>query len=252
MIFDENPIFEITEIIMQERKTGNFKTKRRNITVFSCRISGSADFTCKDEKLTVNKGDILYIPKNIEYSQKTEGETIIAVHLKIYNKVSSSGIECVFPRDKSAAVECFFSMYREWSSKQPGYRQRAAALLYELMADIKNERCKASDNLSSKIINSLTYMKSHFYLPSLSIAEIAAQSNISEIYFRKIWQSLYTDTPARCLTKLRISYAKSLLADGDYSISEIAERSGFSDAKYFSTKFKSVTGKSPSAYRRGP
>ena len=47
---------------------------------------------------------------------------------------------------------------------------------------------------------------------------------------------------------LRIEYAKELIHSKYYTISQCAEMSGFSDAKYFSTVFKKYTGIPPSKY----
>ena len=55
-------------------------------------------------------------------------------------------------------------------------------------------------------------------------------------------------SPVRFVTKMRIDYAKELLAANRRSVSEIAEMCGFSNAYYFSNVFKKQTGFSPSQY----
>lgn len=47
----------------------------------------------------------------------------------------------------------------------------------------------------------------------------------------------------------RMEYIKSLIATTQLSFTEIAEISGFSSSRYFSTAFKNYTGLSPSQYR---
>ena len=47
----------------------------------------------------------------------------------------------------------------------------------------------------------------------------------------------------------RVSLARELLLDRSMSMSEIAERLGFSEASYFSRFFRKVTGVSPSEFR---
>lgn len=249
MFIDENPVFEISEVLKEKRESRRFKTKKRNINVISCRVEGSAVFNCNETTMEVKPGDVLYIPQKIEYSQETSGETIIAVHLKIHSGMTAQ-IEHINVKNKEHTKSCFEDIYSEWSKKLPGYRQRCAALLYGLLGDIKAEQTFSKNNAYSKIVNSVTYMKSHFNKQDICISDIAAQSNISEIYFRKLWQRYFKLTPAQYISKLRIDYAKSLLIGSDYTISEIAENSGFSDVKYFSTKFKQLTGATPSEYRK--
>jgi two-component system response regulator YesN len=52
------------------------------------------------------------------------------------------------------------------------------------------------------------------------------------------------------LKKLRIDEACKLLEKGCYKIYEVAERSGFGDAKYFMKTFKESTGVSPGEWKR--
>lgn len=58
-------------------------------------------------------------------------------------------------------------------------------------------------------------------------------------------------TPSRYITQMRISYAKRLLLLPNISISEISDLCGFSDVYYFSKVFKSETGQTPGAFRKG-
>ena len=46
----------------------------------------------------------------------------------------------------------------------------------------------------------------------------------------------------------RLDKAKKLLESGEYTIAEVADEVGFSDAKYFSSCFKRAFGVSPSKY----
>ena len=51
------------------------------------------------------------------------------------------------------------------------------------------------------------------------------------------------------ITKIRLEKAKSLIESTDLTIAEISEMTGFSTQSYFSTAFKSYTGKTPSQYK---
>ena len=71
---------------------------------------------------------------------------------------------------------------------------------------------------------------------------------MSEVYFRKRFKEEYGTSPQKYITHLKIRYAKELIYIGYYSLKEIALMSGYTDYKYFSTKFKKHTGLSPSDY----
>ncbi len=51
------------------------------------------------------------------------------------------------------------------------------------------------------------------------------------------------------INRIRIEQAMKLLVDTDLPISEVAERTGFSNSRYFSTCFKQVTSTTPREYR---
>ena len=76
-------------------------------------------------------------------------------------------------------------------------------------------------------------------------------------YLRKLFQKEMGQTPLKYMIDLRMQKAKTMLAagwTGEYSVAEVAESCGFSDALYFSRVFKKHYGCSPSDFvkrRRG-
>lgn len=54
--------------------------------------------------------------------------------------------------------------------------------------------------------------------------------------------------PADYIRMIRLQHAAQLLKQGEYTIAEITDRVGFSDAKYFREVFKKYYGVSPSKY----
>lgn len=52
-------------------------------------------------------------------------------------------------------------------------------------------------------------------------------------------------SPVEYINKLRIKKACELLKSGMYTVSEAAEKTGFTNVYYFSRIFKSITGVNP-------
>ncbi len=65
-----------------------------------------------------------------------------------------------------------------------------------------------------------------------------------------VFKAKYGITVIDYLTKLRIEEAKRMLLETDMTVSEISERTGFSDTSYFSKVFLKAAGESPSQFRR--
>lgn len=84
----------------------------------------------------------------------------------------------------------------------------------------------------------------------LSLDVLAAQANLSPVYFHKLFSAYLGMTPAAFVLSCRIAAAKAMLKTGELSISDIVEQCGFSSQSYFNYKFKEVTGETPLQYRK--
>jgi len=99
------------------------------------------------------------------------------------------------------------------------------------------------------LIKSLEYIQSHF-TENIDLSQLAAQSNISDRYLRKLFQENLKISPVDYLLSLRIDLAKTILKSNDSGLKEIAYLCGFSSPQYFSLKFKQHTGITPMVYKK--
>mgnify|MGYP003307876820 CR=1 FL=1 len=102
------------------------------------------------------------------------------------------------------------------------------------------------ENSYRLIESGMDYMWMHFKDSDLTVAILAKKCNISEVYFRKIFKSLYGTTPIKMITEMRLDHAVQLLESGRYQVHEVAQMCGFDNVKYFSTLFKAKKKISPS------
>ena len=83
---------------------------------------------------------------------------------------------------------------------------------------------------------------------TLIIDDLAEKMNVSRsMLYRKINQ-LTNQSPTEFVRSVRLNRAKKLLTQTSYNVSEISEKVGFSDARYFSQSFKKQFGISPKQY----
>lgn len=83
----------------------------------------------------------------------------------------------------------------------------------------------------------------------LSLNSIASELLISPSYLSRNFTKLQGISLTSYLTRTRLENARRLLSDTYLSIAEISEKSGYRDLFYFSKRFKSCFGVSPSKYR---
>ena len=80
--------------------------------------------------------------------------------------------------------------------------------------------------------------------------KLAGISNLDPTQVHKLFTRVYGKTPAQRVLSRRITAAQIALEEGNQSIAEIAQQCGFSSQAYFAAKFRQITGKTPTAYRK--
>ena len=107
----------------------------------------------------------------------------------------------------------------------------------------------SSQNTNNSVISrAIAYLENNYDNPGLTNAELAKQCNISEVYFRRIFEKQYKMTPKQYIVNVRINKAKQLLAENSLKINAVAERCGFSNQYHFCRVFKEKTGLTPTEY----
>lgn len=252
MFFAENEqLAELLGVFKITRKESKMLSLPRNYDTISIRINGSAVFkTPKNNTVFPQKNDILYIPQNAEYTQQTSGETVIAVHFINYSFNENNSVELYSPGNEAETI--LKEMYKLWSEKKPGYRYECTSLFYHLLyITNRNLRTKSlsQSSISESMHNALDYIHKNYKHEKICIKQLARDASLSESYFRREFKKLYSVSPLQYIANLRSEYAAQLLQSKLYTVSEVAEKSGFEDTKYFSRFFKSKFGKSPSEYK---
>lgn len=96
-------------------------------------------------------------------------------------------------------------------------------------------------------MDSISYIMKN-YNKKLTIDELAHAAGLSRTSYIKRFRETTGKSPKQFITHTRITAAKRLL-NSDYSISKIAEETGFYDAAHFMKTFSAVTGMSPAEYK---
>ena len=100
------------------------------------------------------------------------------------------------------------------------------------------------------LYHAINYIKKNISNPELSNLLVSQNTNISEVYLRKLFAAKYNTSPKQYILDMRIQKAKHLLANSPYSITAIGTECGFSSLYIFSRCFKNRVGISPTEYAK--
>ena len=92
------------------------------------------------------------------------------------------------------------------------------------------------------------YIEEHIR-EGITLAELALLVGLGQSHFSHAFRVSFGLAPHQYFNTRRIEAAKSLLSNGDLSVTEIAEELGFSDISAFTSSFRKATGLTPSRFR---
>lgn len=120
--------------------------------------------------------------------------------------------------------------------------------------DLENEEdeeecINCSKDIDWKFIaNVKKHVEDNIDNPALTVDVLCSLVNMSRTSFYNKLRVLTDQAPADYIRLIRLKRAVQLLKEGTHPITEVAEMTGFSDAKYFREVFKKHFGVSPSQY----
>ncbi|OAB39362.1 hypothetical protein PMSD_05420 [Paenibacillus macquariensis subsp. defensor] len=117
----------------------------------------------------------------------------------------------------------------------------------EISQKLEEKRSTKQEDLIRKVhqIIERDYCNSNLCLNS-----IADELSMSPIYFSRLYKQLTTKALSDKISEMRLNKAKELLMTSEYTIVDIAEKTGFTSSSYFYRLFKNSTGITPSDYRK--
>ncbi|MCD1025577.1 AraC family transcriptional regulator [Enterococcus sp. SMC-9] len=126
--------------------------------------------------------------------------------------------------------------------------ERESLLLQLLKIITTNTTDDLSVNISEVAKQTVLSINSHFK-ERLEIQDIAHKLNFHPTYISRCMKKVYGVSAKQYLQELRMNHAQSLLKSTNYSIEEIAHKSGFNSLSFFSKSFTKKQGLSPTNFR---
>lgn len=170
---------------------------------------------------------------------------------------------CLTQNDTSSMYNRCISLLkqiaREYAEQNPFYELVIYARLLSLFVTIGRQKsiCATGDDalfdakqneLSQKLSIAFEYIDSH-YTEEVSLDKVAAVAGFSKFHFSRLFKQCSGQNFHEYLCYKRVQASEVLLLKPEYSITEIAFKSGFSSLSTFNRAFKTINQCSPTEYR---
>ena len=207
---------------------------------------GRSKIVTDTETLTLEAGDLFYIPKTLPYQSFWYGTpTVRHVSLGFLH----------FPADENRhfllqKLPCSESVRQKMLRIRTGAAPDSQNLsefygvLSEILPDMKWVSFGKEENI---VEHAKIYMAQH---PNCTIPEVAAACFISEPYLYALFKRIQGETPNTYRQKLLCRKGEELLISTDKTIEEISSLLKFSSASYFRKTLKKHTGQTPREIRK--
>lgn len=213
-------------------------------------VGGNGTFVSGRKQFAISKGQIFAALPNIEHGYwcGDGGWDIWFVHFagditkKLIDWIGFTEMSPVLELGKrNDIIVTFEQMYSVAEQKKLNYEITSAGFLYQLLLQIKTAAVSSEMERSG--------LEKALASPADSVEQMARYAGMSKYHFIREFKKTTGQTPWQYITASKITKAKELLANPEYSIKQIAFELGFKDPNYFSRLFRKHTGTTASEFR---
>ena len=118
-------------------------------------------------------------------------------------------------------------------------------------AETEKQRASTSASIgirNAKLVGIINYLEEHLDEDELALDSVAEQYGTSRRQLERMFKDHVGVSPKRYLRDLRLLRGRSLLAETDMSVTEVAIACGFRSATNFSKRFRDAFGTSPHSF----
>lgn len=222
---------------------------------------GEVELVANTKVLVLKEGCMAVLPPSVTHSIKsiaTDSEIRgLVFNLKLLKRPISFVLntDCFVLKPDSPFYQKtraeFESAVRLYDNPNQGYKLEMCSHLFMIFAMLTNAEFvlpESEDGLQKRLTPALDYISENFSQP-IKISELSSLICVCDDHFIRLFKSATSKTPSEYIMDLRISNAMRLLSTDTLSVSEIAQKTGFLNAAYFTKTFRRKLGMTPSEYR---
>ena len=244
---------------VREQTTVNFPSHGHTYFELEILLGGEGVQTIGEDEFAVGRGSVyIMTPTDVHCVVAREGELVLwnvvfdeqMLSEERYRTLLSGRMRTPF-RLGEEVLHCADRLVRligEESEAGSGCERR----LFDCLLSILEDACPADGEREGArrqgaIERALLYLRAHVR-DRVTLTEVARFVGFHPTYFSEQFKQRVGEGFVDHLNRLRIDYAKTLLAQG-VSVTEAALGSGYASLSHFQRTFRRLTGIPPSAYR---
>ena len=230
-------------------------------------LGGEVRLTCGKQTCMVRKNEMVLLRRAHSVSYEKRGDAKMGLfesllfaitddlisdfltqqHISIPQTTEELGVKVSPMSDRLVAYCWSLSPYfNDPTQTNPGLlRLKVMELLYNVM-DCSKNIFRQMLQLRQPVKTDIHRVVEENYTSPISLEELAYLSGRSLSSFKRDFQSIYGETPAKWIREKRLSKARQLLQSSQMSVADVAYSLGFENPTHFSRIFKQQYGISPS------
>jgi AraC-like DNA-binding protein len=155
-------------------------------------------------------------------------------------------------KDLSIAIKLVEKIQDEIEQKREGFECMAKAVFLELACFLSRQYADSdvADVRECLRLGTVFSFLEENFRKNISIKKLCQMAHMSESSLLRAFKQSTGLSPKQYISRLKIRHACELFRTTDLNITEVSFDCGFKDSNYFSRSFRSVTGLSPSAFKK--
>ncbi len=221
-------------------------------------VAGKLELETSTGDFIINPGDFAIIPSwNSRRLELVEGDFYLEIYFKVFESTVQEILKLnevrVIPAPEikflEAAVQGYLHESVNGMDENMAAEHYAALIATYLKRQMSMLKTSVKNQGYSRLEGVRNAVCKHPEL-AWSVDELAAEAHVSPSHFYQLAKKSFGMTPQQMVSEERIKAAKRLLVATDLSLSQIAEKVGYSNAYGFSQAFYRNTGLRPGRFRK--
>ena len=211
-------------------------------------ISGEGVFCSGEKEIKILPGMFIIVPPETMHISKVSGENERFYINGEFNPIFNLCSPTVIYDNPEKEGEFLVKMIYKNRLQNPEY----ISSLCNTLAHFLIQNFKMDNEISLKVKEIADEITARFFDYNIDLNAILNKSGYAEDYIRAQFKKITGKTPTEFLTSVRVSHACHLIDiyKDVFTLSEIAEKCGYTDYVYFSRRFKGIMGMSPREYMK--